>query len=63
MLPPSLRPVLRVELLQEFPPREGPVESVMEAWVLSCASHHLFQGRAVEVPGDLLLMFLLPFTL
>lgn len=63
LLPPSLGPVLRVQLPQEFPPREGPVESVMEAWVLSSAGHHLFQGLAVEVPGDLVLMFLLPFTL
>ena len=63
LLPPSLGPVLRVYLPQEFPPREWPVESVMEAWVLSSASHHLFLGLAAEVPGGLVLMFLLPFTL
>lgn len=63
MLPPSLGPVLRVYLPQEFPPREWLVESVMEAWVLSSASHHLFLGLAAEVPGGLVLMFLLPFSL
>lgn len=63
LLPPSLGPVLRVQLPQEFPPREGPVESVMEAWVLSSASHRLLLGLAAEVPGDPVLVFLWPFTL
>lgn len=55
--------MLGVELPQEFPSREGLGRLSHGIWALSSAGYPLFLKLAEELPGGLLLMHSLPFTL